>query len=149
MILFVLGLVAIMFILQSLLGFGQLKNFNENYNEMRSQSKVSIGRSKGLVRTGVVLLMRIDKNQTIIETRKMQGTTVFARFKNFNMIDGKQLLKIDEETLSKVDRFTRKAIKDAQHTYRIIQAGGEPPKPTSPIEKLLNLFKKKGEVSRS
>ncbi|WP_173915270.1 transcriptional regulator GutM [Halobacillus sp. Marseille-Q1614] len=148
MIFTLLGLIAIMFILQSVLGYGQLKDFNKNYNEMRCQNKVSIGRSKGLVTTGVVLLMRIDQKARIIETRKMQGTTIFARFKTFEKLNGKQLLKIDEETLAQVDRFTRKAIRDAQHTYRIIQAGGEPPKPASPVEKLLNLFKKKGEVSR-
>ncbi len=138
-----------MFILQSVLGYGQLKDFNQNYNDMRSQHKVSIGRSKGLVTTGVVLLMRIDKKARIIETRKMQGTTVFARFKSFEKLNGKHLLEIDEETLGQVDRFTKKAINDAQQTYRIVQAGGEPPKPASPVEKLLNLFKKKGEVSRS
>ncbi|WP_431802339.1 transcriptional regulator GutM [Halobacillus andaensis] len=148
MIFTLLGLVAIMFILQSVLGYGQLKDFNKNYYQMRSQNKVSIGRSKGLVTTGVVLLMKIDNKARILETRKMQGTTVFARFKKFEKLNGKHLLKIDEESLDQVDRFTRKAIRDAQHTYRIVQAGGEPPKPSSPVEKLFNLFNKKGEVSR-
>lgn len=138
-----------MFILQSILGYGQLKDFNKNYNEMRSQHKVSIGRSKGLLTTGVVLLMRIDKSARIIETRKMQGTTIFARFKAFDKLNGKHLMKIDEELVNQVDRFTKKAIRDAQHTYRIVQAGGKPSKPTSPVEKLLNLFKKKGKVSGS
>lgn len=123
-------------------------DFNKNYNEMRSQHKVSIGRSKGLVTTGVVLLMRIDQNARILETRKMQGTTIFARFKSFEKLNGKLLLEIDDKTLDEVDRFTKKAIRDAQHTYRIVQAGGEPPKQASPFERLLNLFKKKGEVSR-
>lgn len=138
-----------MFILQSILGYGQLKDFNKNYNEMRSQHKVSIGRSKGLVTTGVVLLMRIDKSARIIETRKMQGTTIFARFKSFEKLNGKHLLEIDEKTLDEVDRFTKKAIRDAQHTYRIVQAGGEPPKSESPIGKLLSIFRQKGKVSGS
>ncbi|WP_158734878.1 transcriptional regulator GutM [Alteribacillus sp. YIM 98480] len=150
MILVLLAIVAIIFILQCILGFWQVKNFNLHYAELRKHGKVAIGRSKGLIRTGVVLLISIDNNTRIKQVRKMQGVTVFARFKNMKSLEGSHLLKPDNKALNQMDRFTKKAYEDAQHVYRIIQAGGEVPKPKSPLEKLFSVMqKKKGEVSSS
>ncbi|RSL30120.1 transcriptional regulator [Salibacterium salarium] len=150
MILFLLGVIAVMFVFQCFLGFWQVKDFNKHYGQMRSEGKVAIGRSKGLIRTGVILLMNVDNNHYIHQVRKMQGVTVFARIKPFDSLNGNHLLKPDADTVKKMDRFTRKAFEDAQHVYRVVQAGGEVPKPKSPLEKLFSITKKKkGEVSNS
>ncbi|MFD2924876.1 transcriptional regulator GutM [Halobacillus naozhouensis] len=147
MIITLLVTIAAMFLIQTLLGMGQVKNFNKYYSEMRKEGKVSIGRSKGLIRTGVVLLISIDQKARIKKVKRMQGLTVFTRFKDLNGLEGQHLLKIDEQSLNQFDRFTVKAIIDAQHVYRIVQAGGEPPKPKSPLQSVLQVFKRKEEVN--
>ncbi|MFC7061070.1 transcriptional regulator GutM [Halobacillus seohaensis] len=148
MIFALLMTIASMFLIQTVLGMGQVKNFNKYYSEMRSEGKVSIGRSKGLIRTGVVLLISIDQKARIKRVKKMQGLTVFARFKDVDGLEGQHLLKVDNQVLDHFDRFTTKALTDAQHVYRVVQAGGEPPKPKSPLQSVLKLFKRKEEVKQ-
>ncbi|SDY29079.1 transcriptional regulator GutM [Salimicrobium album] len=147
MIFLILAVIAVMFIVQTFFGYWQVKNFNKNYGEMKSQNRVAIGRAKGLITNGVVLLIRIDRQAVIQEVRKMQGTTVFARFKKMDALNGKHLLKLEEGSVPKLDKFTWKALKDAQHVYKVVQAGGEPAQPTSIFQKITGLFKKKGEVN--
>lgn len=62
-ILILMGAIMVAWIIQTVLGSTQVKNFNKHYTELRSLDRVSIGRSKGIFRSGVVLLMSIDKKQ--------------------------------------------------------------------------------------
>lgn len=143
MIFLLLAVIGGCFILQSFLGFWQIKNFNYHYRELKSEGKVAIGRSKGIVRTGVVLLIAVDNQARIKEAKKMQGLTVFARFKEAPELQHENLMDIPEEKIDNMNRFYRKAIWDAQHVYRLVQAGHEVPKPSSPAEKILSVFTRK------
>ncbi|MBB6451112.1 DNA-binding transcriptional regulator of glucitol operon [Geomicrobium halophilum] len=141
----------IAFLIQSALGFWQIKNFNQRYAVMRSEGKVAIGRSRGLFRSGVVLLLSVDNSAKIIRAEKMQGLTIFARFKPVYHLENQYLLKTEEDVERKLDRFSKKALNDARHVYRVVKAGGEVPKPKSPFEKLFSgvtrLFTGKREVN--
>lgn len=134
------------FLLQTVLGFWQIKNFNTHYYAMRQEGKVAIGRSRGLLRTGVVLLLQVDDKATIQRAKKMQGVTIFARFKSVPALEGEHLFKMDTQKEKKLDRFSKKALQDARHVYRVIQAGGEVPKQKSLLEKVSSIFIKKREV---
>ncbi|WP_059102982.1 transcriptional regulator GutM [Shouchella shacheensis] len=136
------------FLLQSVLGFWQMKNFNQQYTLMRSEGKVAIGRSRGFIRTGVVLLLSVDKQANIVRAEKMQGLTIFARFKPVDALANQPLFRTSPEVEGKLDRFSKKALDDARHVYRIVQAGGEVPKPKAPLEKVVTMFTKKREVKQ-
>ncbi|RLL41125.1 transcriptional regulator [Oceanobacillus piezotolerans] len=129
-------------ILQTILGTGQIKNFNQHYNDLRKVGRVSIGRSKGIFRTGVVLLMGIDKRRRIHTARKMQGLTIFAKFRDFKLLEGQDLLNIDSEIYNKMDRFTKKAFDDAVEVYKTVAKGEEIPQQKSPFGKLISSFSK-------
>lgn len=117
--------IAVAWILQILLGLLQIKSFNKKYVELRRKGKVAIGKVKGKLRAGTVVLIAIDDNCNIIQAEKIQGLTVFARLKSMNTLVGENLLKIDPVVLDKFDKLTLLAVKDAISNYRAITEGGE------------------------
>ncbi|WP_054712054.1 transcriptional regulator GutM [Bacillus sp. JCM 19041] len=138
---------AVGFLLQSVLGFWQIKNFNERYREMREEGQVAIGRSKGIVRTGVILMLLMDRKGNIIRAERMQGMTIFARFKEVPTLAQQPLFYIDQPVEAHLDRFTKKALHDARHVYRVVKAGGEIKPPKAPLSKLFFVFTRKREVN--
>lgn len=141
-ILIIMAGIMIAWILQTILGTTQVKNFNKHYMELRNNGKVSIGRSKGMFRTGVVLLMSIDSRRKIKISRKMQGVTIFARFRDFSLLEGQDLLHIDPEVYQQMDRFTKKAFDEAVEVYKKVAKGEEIPASKSPFGKLVSGFSK-------
>lgn len=140
----VILMVAIMvaWILQTVLGSTQVKNFNKHYTELRSAGRVSIGRSKGIFRSGVVLLMSIDNKRKIQIAKKMQGVTILARFRDFKLLEGQDLLHIDKDVYEKMDRFTKQAFDEAVDVYKKVARGEEIPPSQSPFGKLVSSFSK-------
>lgn len=141
-ILIIMAAIMVSWILQTVLGTTQVKNFNKHYSELRNNGRVSIGRSKGTFRTGVVLLMSIDKRRRIQIARKMQGLTIFAKFKDFDLLVGQDLLHIDTEVYNKMDRYTKKAFDEAIEVYKKVAKGEEIPATKSPFGKLVSPFNK-------
>ncbi|MGY3717908.1 transcriptional regulator GutM [Sutcliffiella cohnii] len=125
MILYVIILIGVSWLVQSILGFLQIKHFNKNYAELRSMGRVAIGKRTGLFRAGTVVMFCIDKRNKIIKAKIMQGVTIFARVKDLKGFEGKYLLKISEEDFKGVHKLTRLAIQDALRSYDIISNGGE------------------------
>ncbi|GGJ98985.1 DeoR family transcriptional regulator [Lentibacillus kapialis] len=141
-ILLIMAGIMVAWVLQTLLGSTQIKNFNKHYNALRSQGKVSIGRSKGIFRSGVVLLMSLDNKRRIRTAKKMQGVTILARFKDYSILEGQDLLHIDEAVYNKMDRFTQKAFDEAVEVYTKVSKGEEIPPSKSPFGKLVSNFSK-------
>jgi DNA-binding transcriptional regulator of glucitol operon len=104
--------------LQSLLGYIQIKDFNNNFRELRKHGKVVIGREKGKLKAGTVILMLIDKNCQIKEVRRMHGISVFARMRTLEGLDNKCLLELSNKDFNGFDRHTIKAIEDAIKNYK-------------------------------
>ncbi|WP_010240998.1 transcriptional regulator GutM [Clostridium arbusti] len=103
---------------QMILGFYQVKYFNKNFKDMRKLGKVVIGKNKGKVRAGVVVLIAIDKDSNIIKAKKMQGISVFARMKALKILENKNLLKINTSSLQGIDRWTVKAVDNGIESYK-------------------------------
>jgi glucitol operon activator protein len=146
LILLLVILLAIGFLLQSIFGVFQIKNFNKHYAELRKVGRVAIGRSKGIFRSGAVLMLALDAKANIIQAEKMQGLTILARCKRVQKLEGQPLLYIDEDVIKSVDPFLRKAIKDAQKSYEIIISGGTVEQSKSPVQIIFGLFKINREV---
>jgi DNA-binding transcriptional regulator of glucitol operon len=103
--------------LQAAFGYMQLKNFNQHYSTMRRQGKVVIGRCKGKISQGAILLILIDNDCKILKAEMMKGTTILAKMKPLRILENENLLKINNNTFSKVDRITAKAMHDAVKNY--------------------------------
>lgn len=115
MFLIIAGIVV--WILNFLLGLLQIKNFNQNYIELRKLGKVAIGRKKGRITSGTIVLIRIRDDGLIEESRMMQGVTVAARVKNLRGLEGKYIWQLEENDLKKFNKPLKKAILDAIKNY--------------------------------
>lgn len=122
---YVLILAGFSWLLQSILGFLQIKHFNKKYTELRKLGRVAIGKKTGLIKAGTVVMFAIDRRNNILRASRMQGTTVLSRVRNLNGFEGKNFLNLGEEDLYRVNKLTRLAIEDALNSYHILAKGGE------------------------
>jgi DNA-binding transcriptional regulator of glucitol operon len=113
--LIIIGIVV--WILNFIFGLLQIKDFNKNYVELRKLGKVAIGRKKGKITSGTIVLIRIENDGLIIESRKMQGVTVIARVETFKGLEDKYIDKITENDLKNFNKPLKKAILDAVKNY--------------------------------
>lgn len=125
MIWYIIVLIGCSWLLQSILGFLQIRHFNRKYAEMRKLGRVAIGKKTAMFRAGTVVMFAIDRKNTILKAARMQGVTVFSGVRNMKGFEGENLLKLSEEDLNKVNKLTRLAIQDALNSYHIIAKGGE------------------------
>lgn len=141
MLLYLIIAVGAAWLVQSVLGFYQIKHFNQKYGEMRAKGRVAIGKKTGLFKAGTVVMFAIDRANNILQASKMQGVTIFSRVRDLKGFEGKNLLKLSEADLSKVDKLTRLAIEDALNSYHIIAKGGELRVKRGLIERLIPMKK--------
>jgi glucitol operon activator protein len=104
-------------ILNFLFGLLQIKDFNKNYMELRKLGKVAIGRKKGRLSSGTIVLIKIKDDGLIEESRMMQGITVTARVKGFKGLEDKYIGQLEESDLKNFNKSLKKAILDAVKTY--------------------------------
>lgn len=107
----------IVWILNFIFGIIQIKNFNKNYIKLRKQGKVAIGRKRGYIQVGTVVMFLIDDEGKILDSVKMQGISVFARFRKFIGLEGNYLGDITKENLLKYNKYMKIAILDAVKNY--------------------------------
>lgn len=144
-------MLAVGFVIQYLLGLLQIKNFTKHYTSMRENGRVAIGRRPAIFKAGTLVLLQINNRNEIEEARYMQGVTVFSKFKKLKGLDGYKINKLRDTDLKKYNKLLIKAILDAQHTFNVIQSGGEIEKIPSPmmkaVKKINEMFKKEGSKS--
>jgi DNA-binding transcriptional regulator of glucitol operon len=104
-------------VLNFIFGLLQIKDFNKNYVELRKLGKLAIGRKKGRLSSGTIVLIRIKDDGLIVESRKMQGVTVAARVKSFKGLEGRYIGEITENDLKNFNKPLKKAILDAVKNY--------------------------------
>lgn len=108
----------VVWILNFTLGLIQIKDFNKNYIELRKLGQVAIGRKKGVITSGTIVLIRIENDGFIVESRKMQGFTIAARVRPFKGLEDMYIDKIEEEHLTQFNKPLKKAILDAVKNYK-------------------------------
>ncbi|GAF41168.1 sorbitol operon activator [Agrilactobacillus composti DSM 18527 = JCM 14202] len=116
----VLGLALVgAFLIQSALGFFQIKNFSKNYSELRHQGRVLIGKNPKRFQSGTLFLISITADGLIQEARIMKGITIFAKFKTIPSLAGQYLLVVaaDYTQLQRMDRLTRGCLLNAYKNY--------------------------------
>ena len=125
MVLTVIVMIGLAQLVQSVLGFLQIKHFNRKYAELRSLGRVAIGKRTGKFRAGTVVMFAIDKNNKVLKAAKMQGVTVFSRVRDLKGFEGIYFPKMKEKEYQHHDQLTRLAIMDALSSYDIIAKVGE------------------------
>jgi len=92
-----LWLAALAWILQGVLVYFQIKNFQNKIKELRKKGKVGVGIVKGHFGRGVIVILSIDNENIISDAQIMSGTTVFARFVTFNALINQNIKAIAKE----------------------------------------------------
>lgn len=121
----ILVVIGIVFAMQAILGFFQMRNLTDEFIQLRRKGKVAFGRKSGGFRAGAVVMFRIDEDGIIQEARKLEGTTAFARVKILEGFEGRYLGTLTKEDAPKHHTNLGKAIEDAALTYRKYTAGEE------------------------
>lgn len=119
MVWFLIGLGVSLWIIQGIFGFVQIKKFNRELRALREMGKVAIGKSRGKLRAGCLLMLCIDDDAKIIKGRIMQGVTSFAGFKDFDVLNGIYITEINDGLgkALKLDIQVRKAMLAALKDY--------------------------------
>lgn len=108
----------VLWIVQGILGFRQMQSFDRRFKLLRRDGRVVVGKAKGKVGAGTVMLFVLDEQACIIRAERMRGISVFARLKNFVQLNGQDLLSLDENQCACLDKSTRKAVLNAVENYR-------------------------------
>ena len=129
------------FLIQSALGFFQIRHFGNEYNELKADEQgVAIGkrgreadfRNDHHVPTGQ---QRHDSQR---QKAAGAGTTILARFKPYNNFNGRLIEAIkaeDPDVLAEI-KITRKTIMNAVTNYRMFINGEIIPEKESPFKEL-------------
>lgn len=123
------------FLLQSFLGLQQIKNFNKEYVKMRKDGRVAIGRRPGKLRAGTLIMFSIDEKGVIQYGKKMQGTTVLARFKDLKGYEGIKMDSLNKNSpiLKRESKLIKESILNAVQTYNLVINGEEIPVKKAPL----------------
>lgn len=108
----ILIIIFVMISLQAILTYFQIKDYNKVVKKLKKMGKLGIGNVKGKISKGVVVLLCANEN-TIVKISKMEGMSVFARFKDtdeFNGMNIEELEKLANDNLAKEDDNYYKAI---------------------------------------
>ncbi|MFZ2917146.1 MAG: transcriptional regulator GutM [Trichococcus flocculiformis] len=126
------------FLIQSALGFFQIKHFGNEYNELKADGRVAIGKRAGKLTSGTIIMFQLDEKGVIVRGKKLQGTTILARFKPYNNFNGRLIEAIkaeDSDVLAEI-KITRKTIMNAVTNYRMFINGEIIPEKESPFKEL-------------
>lgn len=141
----IIGILFILaFIMQYVFTFIQMKSFKVSYKNLRKKGRVVIGKKKGAYRAGAIVMMAIDDNNYIIDTEYMQGTTVFARFKKLDCLNGYNIETINSGLCKEkgLSNSLKNSIVDGVTNFKKIMNGEEIEMPKSPLGKLADKVKK-------
>lgn len=130
------------YLLQTFFGFKQMQSFSREFKRMRGKGRVAIGRKSGYIGSGVIIFLLLDDQGFIQEGKKLQGTSVIARFKNFSNFVGDHITDIPNK-LSKIEKEignVKKASLDAYTNYQLVSEGKEIPVKKSMFGKIKSIF---------
>ena len=105
-------------LLQGAFGLWQVRHFNQGFKRLRQEGRVVVGKSKGRIRAGAVVMFCLDQDDHIIRGEKMAGISVFARLQPFSVLNDLNLLKLEQNTCQGLDKQTTRAVLNAVENYQ-------------------------------
>lgn len=92
----------VLLVLQGILTYFQIRSYKNKVAELRKYGLVGVGTQKGGISAGNITILVTDKNGIIVKCQKMQGMTVFARFKEMKGLEGMSISELKEKLQSNV-----------------------------------------------
>lgn len=114
--------IAGIWLLQGIFGIWQTRHFDNAFQRLRKEGRVAVGKSKGGISAGVVVMFCLEADGTIIRGEKIAGVTSFARLKPFPVFNRRNLLELSSSACDGLDRSTRKAVFNAIGNYQEFMA---------------------------
>jgi len=105
-------------IIQSGMTILQVKNYQKALRDLidsRSGDFIGVGSKKGMFQPGTVIVMAVDKLGSITKIKKMEGLTVFSRFRLWDHLNGYSIYELDKDIFPaiKISKTCKKAVKKA------------------------------------
>lgn len=110
-------LAIVMWILQTVLAIRQFNQFNRHIKELRKSGKVAIGKAKGKIRAGAIVMFLIDDDLNIIKGEIMNGFTSLARIKEFNKFNGINLMDLNLDMCKGLGKQVAEAVVATRKDY--------------------------------
>ncbi|QSX08947.1 transcriptional regulator GutM [Alkalibacter rhizosphaerae] len=102
-----------MMVVQGGMTFFQIKNYQKNAKEIRMIGDMLVGQAKGGFKPGCIVMMALDPDGNILETRCMLGRTVLHKFKVIHDFDGRNVFETDPWVKKIKSEQLKKAVKTA------------------------------------
>lgn len=109
-----------LWIVQGILSYFQIKNFNGKLAKFKNYHKYGIGQVKGWLGKGTIVVLGIDSYNNIVDAEMMSGISVFARFKPLDVLKGHRLQEIDS-LIEKMDRPVKTAVSKAVESVQQVK----------------------------
>lgn len=84
-------------IVQGIFTWFQINNYKKTVRGLRNKGIIGIGTQKGKLRAGRIVILVVDKLGRIVTGKEMKGATIFARFKDMDGIQDKDIFTLREE----------------------------------------------------
>lgn len=110
-------LAVVMWILQTMLAIRQFNQFNRHIKELRKSGKVAIGKAKGKIRAGAIVMFLIDDELNIVKGEIMNGFTSLATIKEFNNFNGVNLLDLESDMCKGLGKQVTEAVIATRKDY--------------------------------
>jgi len=133
---------ALVYVTNMVLALMQSKNYTTAYTTLKRRGRVAIGKRKGLLTTGAIVMFLLDGNGTIVEGTRLTGVTVLARFRPFPEFDGLLLTAIETSQDRRFTRSVRLAVGNARDNYLYWTTGQTPPEPPGPASRFADALRR-------
>lgn len=124
-------------IFQSVLSFKQTQAFTKLFVALRRRGRVAMGKFRGGIVQGAIVMFVIDDDGVITEGQRLHGVTVVARFRAFDEFNGARIADVDPSLAKPWGKSMVKAVANARDNYRIITGGGAAPEPPTALTRAL------------
>ncbi|WP_422445185.1 transcriptional regulator GutM [Thermoanaerobacterium sp. DL9XJH110] len=105
----ILVIMGFMWVLQGVLTYFQIKNFQRKLKEMKKHGRVGVGTVKGRLGAGAIVILAADRRGRIVDAQRMSGISVFARFRPLKGIKDLYYWEISH-TAGDYDRVTQNSL---------------------------------------
>ncbi len=103
----------IMWLLQSILGWLQIRAFNQAFLEISKKGKITVGRNSGRFNPKSVIVLAFNEEKKVVDSLHMKGFSVFARPQKLVDVIGLPLDQIIPEKIFPTDKRSQFALKVA------------------------------------
>lgn len=97
-------------IVQGILSYRQTVGYQRRVVALRSQGVIGIGVQRGRIKPGAIAILVCSPEGVVIKAEKMEGYSIFARFKTVPVLIGKQVKDLQSELNSRKAGNGTKAI---------------------------------------